>query len=80
MPKIASLSRLGKVATTFMLKLIRPIVFTFLRSKAIKQLAMDIIRVAVTKTDNDVDDRLADMLEKALFPEKQNPTIFNKNV
>ena len=57
-----------KVATTFMLKLIRPIVFTFLRSKAIKQLAMDIIRVAVTKTDNDVDDRLADMLEKALFP------------
>ena len=52
-----------------MIKLIRPNVFTFLRSKAIKQLAMDIIRVAVTKTDNDVDDRLADMLERALFPE-----------
>ena len=60
-----------------MIKLIRPIVFTFLRSKAIKQLAMDIIRVAVTKTDNDVDDRLADMLERALFPEgkKENITL-----
>ena len=55
-----------------MLKLIKPIVFTFLRSKAIKQLALDIIRVAVSKTDNDVDHRLADMLERALFPERKN--------
>ena len=58
-----------------MLKLIRPIVFTFLRSKAIRQLAMDIIRVAVTKTDNDVYDRLADMLERALFPERKNSDL-----
>ena len=54
-----------------MLTLIKPIVFTFLRSKAIKQLALDIVRVAVTKSDNKVDDRLADMLEKALFPERK---------
>lgn len=51
-----------------MLSIIKPILFTFLRSKAIKQLALDIVKAAVKKTDNDVDDRLADMLEKALFP------------
>tara|TARA_R100000458_G_C8154959_1_gene161250 strand:+ start:291 stop:473 length:183 start_codon:yes stop_codon:yes gene_type:complete len=51
-----------------MLAVLKPIIFTFLRSKAIKQLALDIIRAAVKRTDNDVDDRLADMLEQALFP------------
>ena len=51
-----------------MLAIIKPIIFTFLRSKAIKQLALDIVKSAVKKTDNDVDDQLADMLEKALFP------------
>jgi len=57
-----------EVALILMLAVIRPIVFTFLRSKAIKQLALDIIKAAVRRTDNDVDDRLAEMLEKALFP------------
>ena len=51
-----------------MLAILKPIIFTFLRSKAIKQLALDIVKAAVKKTDNDVDDRLADMLEEALFP------------
>ena len=53
-----------------MLALLKPIIFTFLKSKAIKQLALDIVKAAVKKPDNDVDDRLADMLEKALFPGK----------
>ena len=51
-----------------MLAVLKPIIFTFLRSKGIKQLALDIIRAAVKRTDNDVDDGLADMLEQALFP------------
>jgi len=53
-----------------MLAIIKPILFTFLRSKAIRQLALDLVRACVSKTDNDVDDRLCDMLEKALFPGK----------
>ena len=53
-----------------MLAIIRPILFTFLRSKAIRQLALDLVRACVEKTDNDVDDRLCDMLEQALFPGK----------
>ena len=51
-----------------MLKIIEPILFTFLRGKALKKLALDIVRAMVKKTDNTVDDRLCDMLEKALFP------------
>ena len=51
-----------------MLKIIEPIIFAFLRGKAIKKLALDIVRAMVKKSDNSVDDRLCDMLEKALFP------------
>lgn len=51
-----------------MLKIIEPILFAFLRGSAIKKLALDIVRVMVKKTDNTVDDRLCDALEKALFP------------
>ena len=53
-----------------MLSLLRPIIFTFLRSKAVRQLALDLVRACVEKTDNDVDDKLCDMLEQALFPGK----------
>ena len=51
-----------------MLKIIEPILFAFLRGKAIKKLALDIVRAMVSKSDNSVDDRLCDMLERALFP------------
>ena len=51
-----------------MLKIIEPIIFAFLRGKAIKKLALDIARVMVKKSDNTIDDRLVDALEKALFP------------
>ena len=51
-----------------MLKVIEPIIFAFLRGKALKKLALDIVRAMVKKTDNTVDDRLCDELEKALFP------------
>ena len=51
-----------------MLKVIEPILFAFLRGKAIKKLALDIVRAMVKKTDNTVDDHLCDVLEKALFP------------
>ena len=66
--KLAIMIKIGKTQYFFMLALLKPIIFTFLKSKAIKQLALDIVKAAVKKTDNNVDDRLADMLEKALFP------------
>ena len=51
-----------------MLKILEPVLFAFLRGSAIKKLALDIVRAMVIKTDNTVDDRLCDALEKALFP------------
>ena len=51
-----------------MLKILEPIIFAFLRGSALKKLALDIIRAMVKKTDNTVDDRLCDALERALFP------------
>ena len=51
-----------------MLKIIEPILFAFLRGSAIKKLALDIVRAMVKKSDNTVDDRLVEILEKALFP------------
>ena len=54
--------------TIIMLKIIRPIVFAFLRGNAIKRLAIDILRAMVKKTDNTVDDGLVDLLERNLFP------------
>ena len=53
-----------------MISIIKPILFTFFKSKAIRQLALDLVRACVEKTDNDVDDKLCDMLEQALFPGK----------
>ena len=51
-----------------MLKIIEPIIFAFLRGSALKKLSLDIILAMVKNTDNTVDDRLVDALEKALFP------------
>jgi len=54
-----------------MLKIIRPIVFAFLKGSAIKKLALDILRALVKKTDNTVDDQLVDLLERNLFPSRK---------
>ena len=51
-----------------MLKIIEPIIFAFLRGSALKKLLLDIAKVMVKKSDNTIDDRLVDALEKALFP------------
>ena len=54
-----------------MLKIIEPIILAFLRGKALKKLLLDIARVMVKKSDNTIDDRLVDALEKALFPGRE---------
>ena len=51
-----------------MLKIIEPLIFAFLRGAALKKLLLDIAKVMVKKSDNTIDDRLVDALEKALFP------------
>lgn len=51
-----------------MLKIIEPILFAFLRGSALKKLLLDIAKTMVKKSDNTIDDKLVEVLEKALFP------------
>jgi hypothetical protein len=50
-----------------MIALIRPVLFAFMQSDAVKHLILDLCRAMVEKTDNKVDDQLCDMLARALF-------------
>jgi len=51
-----------------MLKVLKPILLTLFPQKVIKQLIVDLLRVVVKQTSNDVDDKAVDFLEQQLFP------------
>lgn len=52
-----------------MIVLIRPILFAFLKSNAVKKLIVDLLKAYVKTTDNTVDDQVVVFVEKNLFPE-----------
>jgi hypothetical protein len=54
-----------------MIALVRPVLFSFLQSKAVKKLIIDLLRALATKTDNTVDDRMVDFIQANLFPEQK---------
>ena len=54
-----------------MIALVRPVLFSFLQSKAVKKLVIDLLRALATKTDNTVDDRMVDFIEANLFTEQK---------
>ena len=61
----------GKYDITFtMLKILKPLLLTFLSSSACKQLIVDLLRTICKQTSNELDDRAVDFLEKQLFPGK----------
>ena len=49
--------------------LVRPILFSFLKSNAVKKLIVDLLKAYVKTTDNTVDDQVVVFVEKNLFPE-----------
>jgi hypothetical protein len=53
-----------------MLALIRPIVFSFMKTDGVKRLVVDLLRAYAKTTENRVDDNLVDWVEKALWPGK----------
>ena len=67
---MADLSPDLSLSLKIMLKILEPIIFAFLRGKALKKLLLDIAKAMVKKSDNTIDDRLVEVLEKALFPGK----------
>jgi len=51
-----------------MLKLLKPILLGLFPERVIKQLIVDLLRVVVKQTSNDVDNKAVDFLEQQLFP------------
>ena len=47
-----------------MIKLIRPIVFAFLQSDAVKELVVDLLAAYAERTDNEVDDYAVDLIRR----------------
>ena len=53
-----------------MIKLLRPILFAFLASNAVKQLVVDLLSAYAERTDNQVDDYAVDLIRRELFDGK----------
>ena len=49
-----------------MIKVLRPIIFAFLASDAVKQLVVDLLEAYAKETDNTVDDVAVAMVRKGL--------------
>jgi len=47
-----------------MIKILRPIIFAFLASDAVKQLVIDLLEAYAKETDNEVDDVAVAMVRK----------------
>ena len=54
-----------------MIKILRPIIFAFLASNAVKELVVDLLSAYAARTDNQVDDYAVDLIRRELFNEKE---------
>ena len=52
-----------------MIALIKPILFKFMGSKAVKQLVVNLLEAYRKTTDNTIDDKLTALVKKNLLPE-----------
>ena len=52
-----------------MITLIKPILFKFLDSKAVKELVVKLLEAYIKTTDNTIDDKLTALVKKNLLPE-----------
>ena len=53
-----------------MVKILKPILLVFIKSKAMKRLIVDLLKTIAKQTTNTLDDRAVELLEKQLFPMK----------
>ena len=54
-----------------MIALIRPILFSFVTSRRVKQLLVDLLQALASKTENSLDDMAVKAVRDALLPEEQ---------
>lgn len=50
-----------------MIAIIRPILFQFIQSEKVKRMIVDLLRTLAEKSDNTVDDKAVDFIERGLF-------------
>ena len=51
-----------------MIVLIKPVLFAFIKSTAVKQLIVDLLEGLVASTENTLDDTAVEIIKKHLFP------------
>ena len=51
-----------------MLLIIKPILFSFLKTKAVRQLVIDLLEAYAKSTDNTIDDAAVELIKKNIFP------------
>ena len=51
-----------------MVKILKPILLLFIKSKAMKRLIVDLLKAIAKQTTNTLDDKAVEILEQQLFP------------
>ena len=51
-----------------MVKVLKPILMIFIKSKAMKRLVLDLLKALVKQTDNTIDDQAVAFIEARMFP------------
>ena len=51
-----------------MVKILKPILLVFIKSKAMKRLIVDLLKALVKQTDNTIDDQAVAFIEARLYP------------
>jgi len=51
-----------------MLKILKPILLVFIKSKAMKRLIIDLLKAIAKQTDNSIDDQAVSFIESRMFP------------
>ena len=51
-----------------MVKIFKPILLVFIKSKAMKRLIVDLLKAIAKQTDNTIDDQPVEFIEARMFP------------
>ena len=51
-----------------MVKILKPILMIFIKSKAMKRLVLDLLKALVKQTDNTIDEQAVAFIESRMFP------------
>ena len=51
-----------------MVKILKPILLIFIKSKAMKRLVIDLLKALAKQTDNTIDDQAVEFIEARTFP------------